>query len=120
MNRLSRRWLMRFVWVGMSPIAAFAQRRGVHGFVRDQEGRAIKSAGVQLKDLRTLRIRTTLTDGDGLYQFATLNPDVDYQVKAVYEGRFSEEHVTDRFATAPDVTVNLRIDLRTPIKGANE
>lgn len=111
---------MRFALLGTAPIVVFAQRRRIHGLVRDQEGQAIKSAGVQLKDLRTLQIRSILSDGDGLYQFAMLNPDVDYQVKAVYEGHFSEEHVLDRFASAPDVTVNLRIDLRAPAKGSKE
>jgi hypothetical protein len=117
---MPRRWWIRCLLLGAVPLIVLAQRRAVHGFVRDQDGRAIRAAGVQLKDLRTLEIRTYLTDGDGLYNFSTLNPEADYQLKAVYEGRFSEERIIDRFASAPDVTVNLRIDLKAPAKGAKE
>ena len=112
-NLLSRPWVIRVVLLGATPVAALAQRRRVHRFVRDQDGQAIKSAGVHVKNLRILEIRTYLTDGDGLYSSATLNPDIDYQVQAVYGGRFSE---VDCFASAPDVTVNLCIDLSTLAK----
>ena len=94
------------------PEAALAQRRGVHGFVRDHDGKAIRAAGVKLKNLRTLEFRTYITDGDGLYHFATLNPEVDYQIQAVYGDRSSAAHILDRFASAPEITVDLRIDLR--------
>jgi len=96
------------------PQAAVAQRREVHGVVLDHEGRAIRAAGVKLNDLRPLEIRSYITDGDGAYHFATLNPDIDYQVQAVFDGRSSEVRILERFASAPDVTVNLRIDLRVP------
>ena len=46
----------------------------------------MSGAVVQLKNMKTLQIRSFITQTDGTYRFFELSPDVDYELKADYQG----------------------------------
>ena len=63
--------------------------RSVKGTVSDASGTAVVGAVVQLKNKKTLQIRSFITKDRGEYFFTGLSPDVDYEVKAESQGMVS-------------------------------
>jgi hypothetical protein len=87
------------------------QVRTIRGTVRDENGRGLSGAVVQLEDKTTLRIRSYVTEKDGGYHFAELPPDLSYHLRARYAGVFSERKISSRFDTRKEDVVNLTIHL---------
>jgi len=56
--------------------------RSVEGAVLALDKRPTPDAIVQLKDTRTLQVRTFVTQEDGQYHFAGLRTDTDYELQA--------------------------------------
>jgi len=56
--------------------------RSVAGVVTAADDQAIVGAVVQLKNLKSLQIRSFITQENGAYYFHELSPDVDYELKA--------------------------------------
>jgi len=84
--------------------------RSVHGIVADQNGRPLKGVPVQLKDLRSLQIRSFLTEGDGRYYFHELRTDIDYELQAKDGNHVSSTKLLSRFDSSKDAEVNFAID----------
>jgi hypothetical protein len=63
--------------------------RSVKGTVSDANGNAVAGAVVQLKNKKSLQIRSFITKEHGDYFFTGLSPDVDYEVKAESQGAAS-------------------------------
>jgi hypothetical protein len=59
-----------------------ANSRAVQGIVTGADDEPLAGAVVQLKDMRTLQVRSYITQSDGMYHFAGLRADVDYQLSA--------------------------------------
>jgi len=59
-----------------------ANARSVQGLVTDPADKPVSGAVVQLKDMRTLAVRSFITQGDGAYRFFGLKMDNDYQLSA--------------------------------------
>ena len=83
--------------------------RSVNGVVTDASGNAVAKAVVQLKDTKTLQIRSFITNPDGSYHFAGLSPNVEYQLKAEYHGDFSGKKILSVFNSKKSVTINLKL-----------
>jgi hypothetical protein len=83
--------------------------RSVNGMVTDASGNAVARAVVQLKDTKSLQIRSFITNPDGSYHFAGLSPNVEYQLKAEYEGAFSGKKTLSVFNSKKSVTINLKL-----------
>src|SRR5258706_15991444 len=66
-----------------------ATERVVQGTVYDPEDKFVIGAVVQLKDMRSLQVRSFITQDAGAYHFAGLKIDNDYQLKADYKGSTS-------------------------------
>src|SRR5947209_1242469 len=62
--------------------------RSVAGVVSDASGAPVAGANVQLKDSKTLQIRSYVTHDDGAYHFAGLSTNVDYELKAEHDGNW--------------------------------
>src|SRR5579863_21854 len=60
--------------------------RTVEGMVSNAANQPVAKAVVQLKNVKTLQIRSFITSDDGSYHFAGLGTDVEYQLKADHEG----------------------------------
>jgi hypothetical protein len=61
---------------------AEASLRSVTGAVTGADGMPAVGAVVQIKDMRTLQVRSFIIQGDGTYHFYELKADVDYQLSA--------------------------------------
>ena len=59
-----------------------ANSRSVTGLVTGADDMPASGAVIQLKDMRTLQVRSFITQADGTYHFYELKADVDYQLTA--------------------------------------
>ena len=84
--------------------------KSIQGAVTDTTDKTVDGAVVQLKDTKTLQIRSFITKADGLYHFHGLNPNVDYEVKAEYLGASSSTKTLSSFDTKKPAVVNLKLD----------
>ena len=87
-----------------------ASERALQGSVTDADGRFIDGAVVQLKDERTLQVRSFYTQKDGSYHFSGLKVDNDYQVEARYSGMTSGWKTLSIFDTRKEPVINLKLD----------
>lgn len=94
---------------------AFAQKskgpieKSITGVVSDAKGDPIPGAVVQLKNMKTLQIRSFIARDKGAYIFQGLAADVDWEVKAMSDGKFSKARTVSTFDNHTAVTVNLQI-----------
>lgn len=83
--------------------------RSVQGIVRNASGNPVASAAVLLKDTKSLQIRSFKTGADGAYHFAGLSPNVEYQLRAEYQGNVSGWKTLSVFNTKKVATKNLKL-----------
>jgi hypothetical protein len=86
-----------------------AAERPLSGFVTDADGKPVVGAIVQLKNTRTLQVRSFITRDKGDYYFAGLSKDVDYEVKATLTGHASAIRTLSSFDPKPQPVLNLQI-----------
>ena len=97
--------------------AALAQKkktdqnnRSVQGFVTTAEDLPVSGGVVQLKNTKTLQIRSFITKDDGSYQFQkACTPDVDYELKADFQGATSGTKILSSFDSRRDAVINLKL-----------
>jgi len=95
-------------WV---PCEAQSHLRPVSGVVTDKRGNTLPGAVVELENTVDLRVRSYITSKDGTYNFAGLNDDADYTLKARYRDHWSDSKILSRFNTSPHPEVNLTIPI---------
>ncbi len=86
--------------------------RSLTGQVIDNGDAALEKAVVYLKNKRSLQVRTFITGADGSYHFNGLDPNVDYEVRAQYQGASSPTRTLSAFDNRKDVSLNLRVDTK--------
>ena len=86
-----------------------AAERPVQGHVTDVDGKPIVGAVVQLKNMRSLQVRSYITRDAGSYYFSGLNKDIDYEVKAQFNGKTSAARTLSSFDTKAEPVLNLQI-----------
>jgi hypothetical protein len=117
---ISRGRLLQAIAVAVLLIAipsAFSQKkkddqansRSVEGVVTSAEDAPLPGAVVQLKNTKTLQIRSFVTQEDGHYYFHGLNTDIDYELKADYQGASSATHTLSSFDSRKSAVLNLKI-----------
>jgi len=84
--------------------------RSVSGAVTAADDSAAVGAVVQLKNTKSLQIRSFITKDDGTYYFHELSPDVDYELKADYQGASSGSKTLSSFDSRKNATVNLKLN----------
>jgi hypothetical protein len=84
--------------------------RSVQGTVTSAEDTPLAGAVVQLKNTKTLQIRSFITKEDGSYYFNGLSPDVDYELKADYQGASSSSKTLSSFDSRKTATINLKLN----------
>lgn len=84
--------------------------RALQGTVFDPDDKPVNGAVVQLKDMRTLQVRSFITQDQGMYHFSGLRTDIDYQVKADYNGLSSGSKTLSVFNSQRTPTVNLKLE----------
>ena len=84
--------------------------RTVEGTVTDAADNQVNGAIVQLKDTKTLQIRSFVTQQHGAYYFHGLNPNVDYEVRADYQKASSPTKTVSSFDSRKEVPINLKLN----------
>jgi hypothetical protein len=86
-----------------------ATERSLSGFVTNAEGKPVAGAVVQLKNTRTLQVRSFITREKGDYYFSGLSKDVDYELKAQSKGQTSSSKTLSSFDSKAKPVINLQI-----------
>jgi hypothetical protein len=63
-----------------------------------------------LKNTKTLQIRSFITRDSGAYYFHGLNTDVDYELRADFDGASSKTRTLSSFDTRKEPVVNLKLE----------
>ena len=84
--------------------------RTVRGTVLDKDENPLPSAIVHLKNVRTLTVRTYISDGTGQFRFSGLDPNVDYELHAERDNWTSNTRTISSFDTRKEIVVPLKID----------
>ena len=115
LRRGSIPWLLSLLLVAVAGLGWFAladsATRSVKGLVTDQAERPLPEAVVQLKNTKTLQVKSFITDEKGQYYFHGLDPNVDYEVKAQYEGISSRAHTVSSFDAHNEVIHNFVLEI---------
>lgn len=84
--------------------------RTVQGVVTNAADQPVAKAVVQLKNSKTLQIRSFITEDDGSYHFAGLGTDVEYQLKADHEGATTSWKTLSVFNSKKTAVINLKLN----------
>ena len=87
-----------------------ATTRTVEGVVTSVANQPVGKAVVQLKNAKTLQIRSFITQDDGSYHFAGLGTDVEYQLKAEHEGATTSWKTLSVFNSKKTAVINLKLN----------
>lgn len=88
--------------------------RNLEGVVRMPDGSVAPGAVVKLKNLKTLQVRSFITQDDGKYRFDNLSTNIDYEVTGQSKGFTSPVRTLSVFDNRLDAIVNLKLE---PAKG---
>lgn len=83
--------------------------RTVEGIVTNAASQPVATAVVQLKNTKTLQIRSFITQEDGTYHFAGLATDVEYQIKADRDGISTSWKTLSVFDSKKTAVINLKL-----------
>jgi len=86
------------------------QNRSVKGTVVSADEQTVTGAVVQLKNTKTLQIRSFITKNDGSYYFLGLSPDIDYELRADYQGASSGTKPLSSFDSRKEAIINLKLN----------
>ena len=86
-----------------------ADARTVRGVVTTAEETPVIGAVVQLKNTKTLQIRSFITQQNGVYYFNGLSTDVDYELKAESNGVSSSTKTLSSFDSRKEAVLNLKL-----------
>jgi hypothetical protein len=87
-----------------------SELRTVRGAVLDKAENPVASAVVYLKNVRTLAVKTYISDRSGEYRFSGLDPNVDYEVHAESESMTSNTRTVSSFDSRKDIVISLKLD----------
>ena len=87
--------------------------RSLQGQVNDPDDKPAAGAVVQLKDTKTLQVRSFITQADGSYRFSGLRADTDYEIKADFNGMSTDNRRLSNFDTRKIATVNLKLNKKS-------
>jgi hypothetical protein len=83
--------------------------RSVQGVVTDASAKPVAGAVVQLKDTKSLQIRSYRTQADGSYHFAGLSTNIEYEIEAKSDNATTGKKTLTVFNTQKVATVNLKL-----------
>jgi hypothetical protein len=87
-----------------------SELRTVRGAVLDKAENPVSSAVVYLKNVRTLAVKTYISDRSGEYRFSGLDPNVDYEVHAESDSMTSNTRTVSSFDGRKDIVISLKLD----------
>ncbi len=84
--------------------------RTIQGAVTNAEGQPVVGAVVQLKNTKTLQVRSFITKDQGEYFFNGLSPDIDFEIRAEFNGAASGTKTLSSFDGRKQAIFNLKLD----------
>ncbi len=84
--------------------------RSVQGVVTDPNDNPVEGAVVQMKNTKTLQVRSFITRPDGNYIFQGLNTNIDYELKADGAGMSSPVKRLSSFESRTKAVINLKLE----------
>jgi hypothetical protein len=84
--------------------------RMVTGTVRTKDDALVEGAVVQLKNMKTMEVRSFITKADGLYNFPNLSRSIDYELKAESKGMVSATRTLSTFDDRPRAIMHLKLE----------
>lgn len=89
---------------------AEATTRSVEGTVTSAAGAPVAGAVVQLKNTKTLQVRSFISKEDGTYAFHGLSTNVDYELKAEHQNAASDVKTLSVFDSRNKAVINLKLN----------
>ena len=87
-----------------------AAKRSVEGVVQNPEEQVVEGAIVQLKNLKTLQVRSFVTKADGKYHFYGLSMNNDFELKAEIAGHASRTRTLSVFDQRKKAIMDLKLE----------
>ena len=87
-----------------------AAKRSVAGVVTDADDAAVNGAIVQLKDMKSLQVRSFVTTEEGKFHFFGLSINNDYEVRADFKGAASKTRTLSVFDQRKKAVMDLKLD----------
>ena len=84
--------------------------RNVQGVVTMPDGKVAEGAVVQIKNLKTLQVRSFITLEKGAYQFQNLPTTIDFELRADFKEYASATRSLTVFDKRLDAIVNLKLE----------
>lgn len=84
--------------------------RTLSGEVLLPDNSPAEGAVVQVKNLKTLQIRSFITQKDGKYNFQNLSSSVDYEVRATWKDHASPKRMLTVYDSRLDAIINLKLE----------
>ncbi len=84
--------------------------RSVSGTVTSASGDPVPGAVVQLKDTKTLQIRSYVCQAEGKYHFAGLSTNITYELRATFQGANSKTKRLSVFDSSKEPVVDLKLE----------
>ncbi len=115
LKTMVRRSVVAILVVALASMA-FGQKKpkeptekSVSGVVTDASGNPVPGAVVQLKNLKTLQVRSFIAKDSGEYFFMGLPLDADYELKAEWNGKSSATRTLTSFDSRTEAKINLQL-----------
>ncbi len=86
--------------------------RTVKGLVTTEAEDPIRGAVVQLKNTRTLQVKSFFTTPEGSYYFHGLDPNVDYEMQAKFDDASSRRRTVSSFDDRVELIYNFKLKVR--------
>ncbi len=99
-----------FALVALPTSAQNTDLRTVRGSVLDKAENPVATAVIYLKNVRTLAIKTYISDKAGQYRFSGLDPNVDYELHAESDNLMSNTRTVSSFDSRKDIVISLKLD----------
>jgi hypothetical protein len=84
--------------------------RTLSGEVLMPDDSPAEGAVVQVKNLKTLQIRSFITQKDGKYNFQNLSSSVDYEIRATWKDHASPKRMLTVYDSRLDAIINLKLE----------
>jgi hypothetical protein len=84
--------------------------RAVTGTIRMVDDTLVEGAVVQLKNTKSMQVRSFITKADGVYQFQGLSTNVDYEIKAEAKGMVSPSRTLSTFDDRKRAIMHLKLE----------
>lgn len=86
--------------------------RAVAGIVRNEAEEPVEGAIVQLKDLKSAKVRSYITKADGVYRFFGLSTNSDYELRADFRELSSDKRMLSVFDSRKQAILNIKLEAR--------